>query len=598
MIGFFAVILLFGISPAWGAKPAVKLYVDASASAGGDGTSWADAFTDLQDALDAAVFGDEIWVAAGTYKPTDTSDRSVSFVLKSGVALYGGFAGGEKFLLERSLDPSLTVLSGDIGTKGDDTDNSFHVVYADGVTGAVLDGFTVTLGRGDDVSVGPWATFAGAGMYNTNSALTVSNCIFSHNKVAVRTNWTNGNGAGMYNYNSAPVVTNCTFSGNQAGNTANNATGRGGGMYNEGYFDDGLNDQFPVITGCTFSDNVASSKYEIIQGLLGGGGGIYNAGVSATIDRCIFIRNLAGWGGGMFNYGGMMTITNCIFDTNSNSYSEGRGGAIFNYACWATILNCTFYQNGWRLFTSGTEPLFRPYTQYGGAVYNHRGGSTIFNCIFSNNAVRARGGAVVSDSHSQMQMGTKLINCLFYKNFSWQGSDPGNEVISHLIGKFHPDSANNFYDIDPLLVDPAAGDFHLSYDSPCIDAGYALTFGYLAYPDPRGLPDTDFEGDKRIVDSDGDGVPAIDIGVDEFIPNLPDLRAFLQALADAGEIDPAEADRLLAYVDDAQAALDLEEGKTAIRILNKLIADAWASLDDTENAQVIEMKTQAVIEVI
>ncbi|MDX1421056.1 MAG: hypothetical protein R3181_13910, partial [Rubricoccaceae bacterium] len=72
--------------------PAV-LHVDADAAPGGDGASWATAFDDLQDALAVAAPGDEVWVAEGTYKPTDTGDRTATFALASGVALYGGFDG-------------------------------------------------------------------------------------------------------------------------------------------------------------------------------------------------------------------------------------------------------------------------------------------------------------------------------------------------------------------------------------------------------------------------------------------------------------------------------------------------------------------------
>ena len=57
----------------------------------------------------------------------------------------------------------------------------------------------------------------------------------------------------------------------------------------------------------------------------------------------------------------------------------------------------------------------------------------------------------------------------------------------------------NLYDLDPLLADPAAGDFHLRYDSPCIDAGERLKHGNLSWP---ALPATDFYGDKRVVDGD------------------------------------------------------------------------------------------------
>lgn len=593
MMAVFTAVLCLSISNAWGANKGAILHVDGLAAENGDGLSWATAYTDLQDALAAAVSGDEIWVAVGTYKPNNSGDRSVSFVLKSGVALYGGFVGGEKALRERSLDPSLTILSGDIGTDGDDTDNSFHVVYADGVTGAVLDGFTVTRGHGDGGD-NP-ADYLGGGIHTRNSAFTVSNCIFSKNKVAIATPSVNGAGGGMYNMNSALTVTNCIFSENQAGNTEILSNGSGGGMYNDGNFNNGGEDLFSVITGCIFRDNLAPS---VSPTTAYGGGGIYNGKYcSPIIDRCTFERNLAGFGGGMLNVQSGPIITNCIFNTNSNTYVDGRGGAIYNNSAGAHILNCTFYQNGWRLMPQDYpfHPRFRPYTYYGSAIYDFYVGTTITNCIFIKNAAKGLGGVY---SYVRIELlETTLTNCLFYENICWNGfPDSREEALSHTDGEFHPDSANNLYDIDPLLVNPEAGDFHLDFDSPCIDAGYG---GERAnYVWPFGLPATDFEGDRRIADSDGDGVPAIDIGADEFIPNIPDLGWFIQSLADTGEIEQAMADSLLVYVDDAQAALDWEDEQTAINLLNNLIAEAWDLLEDTETAQVIEMKTRAVIEEI
>ena len=66
-----------------------------------NGTSWADAFLDLQAALAAAGNGDEIWVATGTYYPTNATDRSLSFELKRGVKIFGGFDGTEVATAQR-----------------------------------------------------------------------------------------------------------------------------------------------------------------------------------------------------------------------------------------------------------------------------------------------------------------------------------------------------------------------------------------------------------------------------------------------------------------------------------------------------------------
>jgi hypothetical protein len=143
---------------------ATTIYVRAAASGANDGTSWTDAFTDLQAALAAAVASDEIWVAAGTYRPTATTDRIASFALKNGVGIYGGFAGTETMRSQRNTAANVTILSGDLGTVGDATDNSYHVVTSDGTVTAtgILDGFTITAGRAD----GPGdPTDRGAGAY-------------------------------------------------------------------------------------------------------------------------------------------------------------------------------------------------------------------------------------------------------------------------------------------------------------------------------------------------------------------------------------------------------------------------------------------------
>lgn len=242
------------------------LYVDHDPAGLGNGSSWANAFTDLQSALNTATAGNQIWVSAGTYKPTQTTNRSVSISLKSGVSLYGGFAGGETSLAQRDCKANITTLSGDIGVPGDSRDNSYHVVYASGVTEARLDGFSVTCGN------------ASAGYGDTS-------------------------GGGMLNRaGSSPTVANCEF-------VMNSARYSGGGMAN--------NDSAPVIVDCVFRQNSAA--------MTGNGGALSNYSSSPTLTNVAISGNTAVNGGALYNYSSSPRLLNV---TLANNRATGSGGAI------------------------------------------------------------------------------------------------------------------------------------------------------------------------------------------------------------------------------------------------------------------------------
>lgn len=271
----------------------------------GDGSSWSSPLGDLQIALQSAKTGQSIWVAAGTYFPTTSTDRTISFNIPNGVKLFGGFAGYEMSHDERDHYSNKTVLSGDIGTAGI-SDNSYTVVLFRGVDNStVLDGFTIEGGNADKKVLDGNPYSCGGGMYNDASKRP-----------------------------SNPYIENCTFQ--------NNSAYYGAGIYNnakDGYSDLALN-------YCSFIDNTA--KFD--------GGAILNEASHGTgnikISHCEFFHNQAYYGAAVLNKVKEAGEANPLIDgvTFEQNTAFMKGSPIYNLRtgdgiCKPVITRCIFTNN-------------------------------------------------------------------------------------------------------------------------------------------------------------------------------------------------------------------------------------------------------------
>jgi predicted outer membrane repeat protein len=378
---FFSIILLLillvgplSVTPVHAAN---ECYVWEDATSGTNtGTSWTNAYTSLQSALDNPSCT-EIWVAAGTYKPTSDNDRAISFTLKDGVDIYGGFAGTEIARDDRDPEENVTTLSGDIGTEGITTDNSYHVVSGVNLTAsAILDGFIITAGNAND-DTNP--NNSGGGMLLDNSSPTLTNVTFSANSAYAV-------GGGMFLFASSPILTNVSFSDNNASYgggmalynssspnltnvtfSANYATDYGGGMF--------LTASSPTLTDITFSANTAI-----------GGGGMFLNNSSPGLTNITFSGNTALGGGGMYLDTSSPTLTNVTFSANTASTN---GGGMVLFSSSPTLANVSFSYN--------------QATHYGGAIYNNSSNPGLTNITINNNSLtgtHAYGGGIYNENSS------------------------------------------------------------------------------------------------------------------------------------------------------------------------------------------------------
>ncbi|MEY4539001.1 MAG: hypothetical protein RLZZ306_758 [Bacteroidota bacterium] len=271
-----------------------------------NGNSWVTAYGNLQTALSSAPANSEIWVAQGTYKPTNNSVKTISFNIPSGVMIYGGFVGTEISQNQRNFTTNQTILSGEIGSVANLQDNSYHVVFFNGASNTTrLDGFTIRDGNSNytppssiiypSSNVLPVSNNDGGGIALDNaSSPTIANCKILNNKAII--------GAGIFaTNNSTPAVINCVIMGNEST--------FGGGVYH-------------------LSSN-GDYKNVLIAGNKAIGGGMYNNISNPTLTNVTIAGN-GGTNGGIFNSASNPVVKNSIVWGNIGPFNDTQSTVTYS----------------------------------------------------------------------------------------------------------------------------------------------------------------------------------------------------------------------------------------------------------------------------
>ncbi len=443
-------------------------------------------FLTIQRAIDEAADGDLVLVWPGVYV------ENIDFL-------------GKKITV-RSVEGDLLTTIVSFWTNPSSPGDS-AVTFERGETkNSVLDGFTITMGKGKltDI-VGEIYYLAGGGIYCSNSSPTIKNCTIWMNHPflwAKSKAWGySSEGGGLYiGRDSSPTIMNCRILDNEAmygggicggspstkiinciikGNTVNSGYGGwgdyGGGIYgsptltnciiseNSAYIGGGIYG-CPVLTNCTIMDNYGGS-----------GGGVYSWG-SASISNCSILGNRSMYGGGIYCDESEASVVSCTITGNSASL---HGGGIYSRYSGVSIMKCTIAENsadrggggvcfdGGRLASITNCVITGNCAEQGGAVYIHDSDSTIRNCTLSGNVADA-GGGISCEYGAPM-----IVNCILWGNqapaaseifTSWGGSPmvTYSDVQGGWVGEGNIDE-------DPRFV--SSKNYHLSLFSPCVDAG-------------------------------------------------------------------------------------------------------------------------------
>jgi predicted outer membrane repeat protein len=445
-------------------KRSQVVFVNASAAAGGDGNSWLTAYRSLQDGLAKSRSGWEVWVAKGAYAPNAGMPPGVdtSFVMTTGAALLGGFAGTETIKTARDWKTNETIISGDPALTGQPANLRYRPLLLGAEEGR-LDGFIVekgSSGKGSGMSASVFAS------------ITITNCVFRNHEGTAE----EGGGA-IQSYGANITISNSEF-------ISNSNSGEGGAIC--------LLGANATISNCKFIGNRSTRS----------GGGLYvDSDASVTISNSIFQGNVSQTSGGAIAHRGRIEIKSSYLLENSS----GRdGGAIYSQLDYLTLLNCVIANNSAEQTGGGLYVFFSNLsgtnlTIYGNASKDDGGAFYFAGSEFSPSSVRLQ-NSILWGNRSLTSGNQIALNPAIFGNasFTLEYSD----LEGGIAGVSKPDSADwttgpGVISSDPSFRDPLnlAGPDGLlmtSDDGLSLKGGSAVNAGWLF-----NAPSTDITGSIR-----------------------------------------------------------------------------------------------------
>ncbi len=308
----------------WNVAAATGYYVTPAGAGDHGGTNWDNAYSNVQAAATLATnAGDTIYLQSGVY----SNSSQIVISNAADVLIIGGCYGG--------AGANSNIYSG--------TNSTLTLVA--GVTNRILFGYVSTARvEGVSFSGGIVADINGAGVYLTNCAWTMDNCVIASSEAIPATNTVCG--AGMFMAMGTLTMSNCVVASNVIYLTRNYCSGYGSGLYLDRVEVDLRNTRFESNRVHWISQEVQTAA----------GGAIYSTGASRTIlSNVVFSGNYAmavwasqfgggAYGGAIFLRGGDAVLDACTFTENySRGQSASFGGAVNAGAMNdLRISDCTF----------------------------------------------------------------------------------------------------------------------------------------------------------------------------------------------------------------------------------------------------------------